>query len=109
MKERFRVKEREFDWWDALRRVRSYISTDDYGAPISEDRSLNEKYTELKRQSLFLRSSIDFYKTDIVGDSHTREYCKGPNESGFVTELRNRDNGAGYYILRATNSTSQYV
>ncbi|KAG0150443.1 hypothetical protein CROQUDRAFT_652372 [Cronartium quercuum f. sp. fusiforme G11] len=78
----------------------------DYGAPISEDRTLNEKFTELKRQSLFLRSSKDFYKTDIIGDSSTRKYCMGINESGFVTELRNKDNGAGYYILRAQDSTS---
>lgn len=78
----------------------------DYGAPISEDRTLNEKYTELKRQSFFLRSSKDFYKTDIISDSHNKTYCVGDNESGFVTELRNRDTGAAFYVLRATNSTS---
>ncbi|KAH9815868.1 family 35 glycoside hydrolase [Melampsora americana] len=78
----------------------------DYGAPISEDRTLNEKFTELKRQSLFLRSTKDFYMTDIVSDSHKKIYCIGQDESGFVTELRNRDTGAAFYILRATDSTS---
>ncbi|KNZ61955.1 hypothetical protein VP01_132g8 [Puccinia sorghi] len=85
-----------------------YGDSDDYGSAISEDRTLTEKYTELKRQSFFLRSSDQFYQTEVVGDSkHDADYFRGKqNHSAFVTELRNPTSGAGFYIVRALNSTS---
>ncbi|KAA1121604.1 hypothetical protein PGTUg99_033375 [Puccinia graminis f. sp. tritici] len=93
--------------WGQLAFPGTYTSYD-YGSAISEDRTLNEKYTELKRQSLFLRSSKEFYETEVVGDSkRDPKYFDG--ESGnraFVTELRNPTSGAGFYIVRALNSTS---
>jgi hypothetical protein len=85
--------------------------SDDYGSAISEDRTLNEKYTELKRQSFFLRSSNQFYQTEVVGDSkRDPDYFVGEDsDSAFVTELRNPTSGAGFYIVRALDSTSTYV
>ncbi|KAI8454681.1 glycoside hydrolase superfamily [Phakopsora pachyrhizi] len=81
----------------------------DYGAAISENRDLTEKYDELKRQSLFLRSSPQFYHTVIVGNSSTSEryFEKNLGNQAFVTELRNPNSGAGFYIVRARNSTSK--
>lgn len=75
---------------------------DDYGAAITESRELTPKYTELKRQSLFLRSVRDFASTKIVSDE---------NEAGVakVVQLRNPDTGAGFYIVRQTNSSSLLV
>ena len=85
--------------------------SDDYGSAISEDRTLTEKYTELKRQSFFLRSSNQFYQTEVVGDSkRDPNYFVGEDSYGaFVTELRNPTSGAGFYIVRAWNSSSTYV
>lgn len=71
---------------------------------IAEDRSLTDRYTELKRLSMFLRSSPDFYKTDILGDSSGWGYSS--DGSAFVTELRNPDTKAGFYIVRNRDSTS---
>ncbi|POW09895.1 hypothetical protein PSTT_06482 [Puccinia striiformis] len=97
-------------WWNKLGQLAfpgTYTSYD-YGSAISEDRTLNEKYTELKRQSLFLRSSKEFYETEVVGDSkHDPNYFEaGDKNSAVVTELRNPTSGAGFYIVRALNSTS---
>lgn len=72
--------------------------------PIAEDRSLTDRYAELKRQSFFLRSTPDFYKTDVVANSSTTTYSSSP--SVFVTELRNPDTKAGFYIVRNEDSTS---
>ncbi|KAI7964969.1 hypothetical protein MJO29_003067 [Puccinia striiformis f. sp. tritici] len=93
--------------WGQLAFPGTYTSYD-YGSAISEDRTLNEKYTELKRQSLFLRSSKEFYETEVVGDSkHDPNYFEaGDKNSAVVTELRNPTSGAGFYIVRALNSTS---
>ncbi|OAV99770.1 hypothetical protein PTTG_00467 [Puccinia triticina 1-1 BBBD Race 1] len=93
--------------WGQLAFPGTYTSYD-YGAAISEDRTWNEKYTELKRQSFFLRSSKEFYETEVVGDSkHDPNYFEGESSCrAFVTELRNPTSGAGFYIVRALNSTS---
>ncbi|KAF8523825.1 glycoside hydrolase superfamily [Gautieria morchelliformis] len=77
----------------------------DYGASIRENRALSDKFDELKRQGLFLRSSPEFRKTDWIGDSSTGGVSV--NGSGaFVTFLRNPDSGAGFYIARQNDSTS---
>ncbi|PLW22907.1 hypothetical protein PCASD_12028 [Puccinia coronata f. sp. avenae] len=93
--------------WGQLAFPGTYTSYD-YGSAISEDRTLNEKYTELKRQSFFLRSSNQFYQTEVVGDSkRDPDYFVGEDsDSAFVTELRNPTSGAGFYIVRALDSTS---
>lgn len=79
----------------------------DYGASIRENRALSDKYDELKRQGLFLRSSPEFYKTDWVGDTSTGMPGVTVNGSeAYVTWLRNPDTGSGFYIARQSNSSS---
>ncbi|KAK7030467.1 hypothetical protein VNI00_014053 [Paramarasmius palmivorus] len=83
----------------------------DYGSALTEARALTSKFTELKSQGLFLRSSPEFHKTDWIGDTST-----GLKEGGvssfnntppaFVTLLRNPDSGAGFWIVRQNDSTS---
>jgi hypothetical protein len=79
----------------------------DYGSPISETRELNDKYAELKRQGLFLRSSPDFYKTEWVGNSSDASGAIAlSNPDAFAVHLRNPDSQASFYIVRQTNSSS---
>ena len=86
--------------------VKSY----DYGSAIREARALTDKYDELKRQAMFIRSSPSFRKTDWIGDSNTT--VPGVTVSGddadavYVTLLRNPDDGTGFYIVRQADSTS---
>ncbi|KNZ71656.1 putative beta-galactosidase C [Termitomyces sp. J132] len=77
----------------------------DYGASLMESRELTTKYDEIKRQGLFLRSSLEFYKTDWIADSSTG-LAASTNPDAFVTFLRNPDTQAGFYIVRQTDSTS---
>lgn len=74
----------------------------DYSAPISEDRSLNAKYYELKLLALFTRVAQDLRKCDRVGNSTTYT----TSSSIFTSELRNPDNGAEFYVIRHNPSTS---
>ncbi|MBW0474912.1 hypothetical protein O181_014627 [Austropuccinia psidii MF-1] len=95
--------------WGQLPFPGTYTSYD-YGAAISEDRSLNEKYIELKRQSLFLKSSGQFYQTDVIGDSAKDSKYFLDDESArnaYVTELKNPVSETGFYITRARDSTSR--
>ena len=86
--------------------IRSY----DYGAPISENRLLTDKYDEVKRQGIFLRSSPEFRKTDWVGDSSTGIPGVILNgSSAFITLLKNPDSGAQFFIARQADSTSTYA
>ncbi|KAJ3987841.1 glycoside hydrolase family 35 protein [Lentinula detonsa] len=84
----------------------------DYGAAITEARTLTEKYTELKLQGMFLRSSPEFYKTDWIGttSSNLTEGAIVPSipssSPAFVTFLKNFDVGAGFWIVRQNDSTS---
>lgn len=79
----------------------------DYGSSIRESRLLSDKFDELKRQGIFLRSSPGFYKTDWVGDTDTTMPGVTVNGSeAYVTWLRNPDTGAGFYIVRQANSSS---
>ncbi|KAF9073660.1 glycoside hydrolase family 35 protein [Rhodocollybia butyracea] len=79
----------------------------DYGATISENRALTNKHVELKLQGIFLRSSPDFYKTNVIGDSSTGLTAGAvTNTAAFVTLLRNPDSGAGFWVVRQASSTS---
>ncbi|KAH9053098.1 glycoside hydrolase family 35 protein [Lactarius vividus] len=77
----------------------------DYGAAIGESREITTKFTELKAQGLFLRSSPEFLKTERVGNS-TSGPCQVTNPTAFVTFLKNPDTGTGFWIARQTNSSS---
>ncbi|EEB90965.1 hypothetical protein MPER_10755, partial [Moniliophthora perniciosa FA553] len=83
----------------------------DWGAAISEPRTLTTKYTELKLQGIFLRSSPEFYKTDVVANSTEIPIVDTLNNSslGFATLLRNPDTGAGFWIVRHNDSTSTAI
>lgn len=79
----------------------------DYGSAIRESRALSAKFDELKRQSVFLRSSPQFRKTDWIGDTSTGIPDVALNGSAaFVTFLKNPDSGTGFFIVRQANSTS---
>ncbi|KAI0092324.1 glycoside hydrolase superfamily [Irpex rosettiformis] len=92
--------------WGGLAEPGVYTSYG-YGASIRENRALSPKFDELKRQGLFLRSSPEFRKTDWIGDSTTGiPGVNISNPAAFVTLLRNPDTGAGFYLVRQTNSTS---
>ncbi|KIY43874.1 glycoside hydrolase family 35 protein [Fistulina hepatica ATCC 64428] len=77
----------------------------DYGAPLTESRQLTAKYDELKRQSMFLRSSPEFYKTDWVSDS-LDELDIASDLAIYSTLLRNPDTDARFYVVRQNDSTS---
>ncbi|EIN12193.1 glycoside hydrolase family 35 protein [Punctularia strigosozonata HHB-11173 SS5] len=73
------------------------ITSYDYSAAISETRELNDKYGELKLQSMFLRSFPDFRKTNLVVEDNT-------THTGIdVTHLQNPDTGAAWFISRHVN------
>ncbi|KAI0059604.1 glycoside hydrolase family 35 protein [Artomyces pyxidatus] len=90
--------------WGALPFHGVYTSYD-YGSAIEESREVSTKHTELKLQGLFLRSSPEFYKTDWIGNSSTGA-VKVSNSATFVTQLKNPDTGASFWIARQTESTS---
>ncbi|KAF8758678.1 Beta-galactosidase, domain 3 [Rhizoctonia solani] len=90
--------------WGHLPFHKGYTSYDN-GASIRENRRLSTKYTEFKKQGLFLRNAPEFYKTDIVGNS-TSGAVAVSDPAAFVTELRNPDTKAGFYIARQTYSPS---
>jgi hypothetical protein len=75
---------------------------------IQENRLLTTKFDELKRQSLFLRSSPDFYKTEWIGDSSTGVNVS-INAAIFITLLQNPDSHASYYHARQNDATSLCV
>ena len=89
----------------------------DYGSAIKENRELTPKYDELKLQGLFLRSSPEFWKTDVVGNSSaasgavrvSRADKDAEMESEtevLVVKLKNPDTSAGFWIARQRNSSS---
>ncbi|KIM43038.1 glycoside hydrolase family 35 protein [Hebeloma cylindrosporum] len=90
--------------WGAIPFPGVYTSYD-YGASLTESRELTPKYDELKRQSLFLRSSPEFYKTDWIADSSTGLRVSS-NGAAFITLLRNPDTTTAFYIARQADSTS---
>ncbi|KAG7091627.1 hypothetical protein E1B28_010647 [Marasmius oreades] len=83
----------------------------DYGASITESRMLTTKYSALKRQGIFLRSSPEFYKTDWIGDTSTglndgAVISVNNTPAAFVTLLRNPNTRAGFWVVRQSGSTS---
>ncbi|KAM5536288.1 hypothetical protein V8D89_010065 [Ganoderma adspersum] len=79
----------------------------DYGSSIRENRALTDKFDEVKRQGLFIRSSPQFLKTDWVGNSSVGIPGVALNGSaGFVTSLRNPDSGTWFHVTRQADSTS---
>ena len=83
------------------------ITSYDYAASIRETRLLWEKYDEMKRQSLFLRSSPQFRKTDWIGDTnHGLPRVAVNGTSAFVTYLRNPDSGTGFIVVRQIDAAS---
>ncbi|KAJ7809107.1 glycoside hydrolase family 35 protein [Mycena leptocephala] len=75
---------------------------------ISESRALTTKFDELKLQGIFLRSSPEFYKTNVIADSSTG-LAATSNPAAFATFLQNPDTKTGFYVLRQTNSTSTAI
>ena len=74
---------------------------------MHENRMLSEKYDELKRQGLFLRSSPEFRKTDWVGESSTGiPGVTISNSAAYGTLLHNPDSGTNFLVIRQTDSTS---
>ncbi|CAE7054863.1 unnamed protein product [Rhizoctonia solani] len=90
--------------WGHLPFHKGYTSYDN-GASIRENRRLSTKYTEFKKQGLFLRNAPEFYKTDVVGNS-TSGAVTVSDSAAFVTELRNPDTNAGFYVARQMYSPS---
>lgn len=73
----------------------------DYSAPISEDRSLWDKYSETKLLALFTRAATDLTETDRLRNTTTLT----TNSAILTTELRNpRTNGAFYVTIHANSS-----
>ncbi|KAF9258328.1 glycoside hydrolase family 35 protein [Marasmius fiardii PR-910] len=96
--------------WGAIPFHGVYTSYD-YGAAITESRMLTTKYSALKRQGIFLRSSREFYKTDWIGDTSTglrdgAVISVNNTPAAFVTLLRNPDSKAGFWVVRQNDSTS---
>ncbi|KAI1789917.1 glycoside hydrolase superfamily, partial [Ganoderma leucocontextum] len=79
----------------------------DYGSSIRENRALTDKFDEVKRQGIFIRSSPQFLKTDWMGNSSLGIPGVTLNGSAaFVTSLRNPDSGTWFHVTRQADSTS---
>ena len=92
--------------WGGISYPGAYTSYD-YAASIRETRLLWEKYDEMKRQSLFLRSSPQFRKTDWIGDTNHGLLGVTVNGTGaFVTYLRNPDSGTSFIVVRQIDAAS---
>ncbi|KAL2162929.1 hypothetical protein VTH06DRAFT_6765 [Thermothelomyces fergusii] len=77
-------------------------SSYDYGAAISEDRSIDDKYYEIKNLGLFTRVANELALTERAGTG--LGYTNNTNL--FTTELRNPETGAGFYVIRHDNTAS---
>ncbi|KAI0350174.1 hypothetical protein OH77DRAFT_1593752 [Trametes cingulata] len=98
--------------WGGITYPGAYTSYD-YAGAIKETRLLWEKYDEMKRQGLFIRSSPSFHKTDWIGDTNQTHNgipevsISGQDaENAFGTYLRNPDTGTRFVIVRQLNGTS---
>jgi beta-galactosidase len=78
-------------------------SSYDYSAAISEDRSIGDKFYEVKNLGLFTRVADELAFTDRVGSSST-EYTN--NTHLLTTELRNPETGAAFYVIRHVQTAS---
>ncbi|KAG7098347.1 hypothetical protein E1B28_000306 [Marasmius oreades] len=82
----------------------------DYGASIAEDRTLTRKWFELKNLGMFIRSVEDDLAR-VVNISQISDVTSPPpgytdNRQLFVTELRNPENNAGFYVIRHLQTSS---
>lgn len=77
-------------------------SSYDYAAAISEDRSIGDKYYEIKNLGLFTRVAAELAFTDRVGIG--ADYTN--NTDLFTTELRNPKTGAAFYVIRHVDTAS---
>ncbi|KAF5328925.1 hypothetical protein D9758_016826 [Tetrapyrgos nigripes] len=82
----------------------------DYGASIAEDRTLTRKWFELKNLGMFIRSVEDDLAR-VVNISQISDVTSPPpgyttNPNLFVTELRNPENEAGFYVIRHLRTSS---
>ncbi|KAI2790701.1 putative beta-galactosidase B [Penicillium oxalicum] len=76
-------------------------SSYDYSAPISEDRSIGDKYYETKLLALFTRSAKDLTMTDLIGNG--TQYTDNANVRAY--ELRNPETNAGFYATFHSNTS----
>lgn len=74
----------------------------DYNAPISEDRSIADKYYETKNLALFTKVADDLTVTNRIANG--TQFTD--NEAITGVELRNPDSNAAFYVIRHTNSSS---
>ncbi|KXH35121.1 glycosyl hydrolase family 35 [Colletotrichum simmondsii] len=77
-------------------------SSYDYSSPVSENRIIGSKFHETKLLTLFTRVAKDLTKTERVGNG--TGYTT--NAAITVSELRNVDNNAAFYVARHAYSPS---
>ncbi|KAM0426577.1 hypothetical protein ACHAPT_008269 [Fusarium lateritium] len=77
-------------------------SSYDYSSPISENRAIWDKFYETKLLTLFTRAAHDLTKTERVGNNTS----PSTNSEILVSELRNVDNNAAFYVTRHNSSPS---
>lgn len=73
----------------------------DYSSPISEDRSIGDKYYETKLLAFFLRVAKDLTVTNLIGNG--TQYTT--NSAIRAYELRNPNTNGGFYVTLHTNSS----
>ncbi|KAI1752742.1 glycoside hydrolase superfamily [Xylaria castorea] len=74
----------------------------DYSSPVSENRKIGSKYYETKLLTQFIRVAPDLAMTDRIGND--TDYSTNPAIA--VSELRNSDTGAGFYVAMHSYSPS---
>ncbi|KAG8734175.1 hypothetical protein FRC10_011921, partial [Ceratobasidium sp. 414] len=81
--------------------LQSLYMTYDYGAAISEDRSLTAKFAEIKLQALFLHASPNYHLAGRIGTgtSYTN------SDRIFTTNLAT-PSGQSFYIVRQTTNAN---
>ncbi|GIM95902.1 beta-galactosidase [Paractinoplanes toevensis] len=83
--------------WGWLAQPNDVYTSYDYGAAISEDRQLTDKYFEYKRQGYFLRAVPQFTRTDAV---------VAPAAPGLETAARsNPDTRTSFVLVRNSGVT----
>ncbi|RPA95845.1 hypothetical protein L873DRAFT_1791948 [Choiromyces venosus 120613-1] len=76
----------------------------DYGSGITEGRLLRDRANESKLLGLFTRVTRSVLHAPQVANSTVKTYT--PNSAAFVTELRNKQDNSGYYLVRSSNTNS---
>ncbi|KAH8683399.1 glycoside hydrolase superfamily [Tricladium varicosporioides] len=75
----------------------------DYSAPISEARTLGDKYHETKLFGMFIRAARDLTKVDRINNNT----AYASTTAIFTTELRNPDTNGAFYVTAHTLSPSK--